>query len=708
MGKNKFSSEKAIEQWLVNSIKNCNLYEIIKNKEEAISLANSNNTDFVPNFSFDYLSRKKNIQASNNVLETLQFLEIISIDLSVSLQKGEILRPDLVCYNPEKRVFVIFEIKRDKLTERQALTELYAYEQEIRNILPFIGNSEIQTVLISKDWDTLLEHAVSNYNSWSNKNCLALSIHEITPKTSYELSLKIPNSWFIRGISELPKECYQTLDLYINGNFEENDYVPLKVATFVNIITKYCDRNDIHGFLMVWKDYSSLNQGNWVITFCSIDPLAIFNFCNKNGIKYRESNLTKFIDKFYNDNSNIVSASLNKAISDKLYILKEDYEVEFSNYSSWKTKLKILERSSNPSYYDFFGIPSDFVIDFTSNIAVRNNYMNFLSDLSLDWHHPLVAPILINRLTGVTPFNNGLVKCSDIFRLGCELGIYKYLVDCFIKVNFNNEIIECSIKWAYIKLLDQLIEIAQIYKSSSTINVAPPTLSNIHENRLDSIDFFYEWVQNHLLNNESIYNYIFDLSFNASTILSNYFNNERVELLLNQNNNKENLSNSIKNLVKLSTNFLNYNDTLVFDDSLFSKFEFDFSQNLSDQIDNFDNDLIIDFFKKDACKSFDKILPAVYHQSEFYFDINLDIEDLKKNVIQLNENGIKYPAIQITQNGQIGLISLADEDFHNSLNLLKHLDFRVQVFFSLEHSGVRMVSIKTWKEVKDFFGNFQI
>lgn len=707
MEKNKFSSEKDIERWLVERINNCELYDLIKNKEDSLSIGNSKNINFIPNFSFDYLSRKKNIEASNNVLETLKLLEIISVDLSVSLHKGEILRPDIVCYNPEKRVFVIFEIKRDKLTERQALTELYAYEQEIRNILPFIGNSEIQTVLISKDWDTLLEHAVSNYNSWSNKNCLALAINEITSKNNFELSLKIPNSWFIRGISELPQESYQTLDLFINGEFEEDNYLPLKVATFVNIITKYCDRNDIHGFLMVWQDHSPLNKGNWVITFCSIDPLAIFHFCSKNGIKFRESDLTKFIDKFYQDNSSIISASLVKAISDKLYILKENYEVSFSNYCSWNTKLEILKETCNPSYYDFFGIPSDFALDFTSNVAVRNNYMNFISDLSLDWHHPLVAPILINRLTGVTPFNNGLVSCSDIFKLGCDLGIYKYLVNNFEKSYFKNVLIECSVKWAYIKLLDQLIEIKQIYQSSSTINVAPPILSNKHENRLDSITHFYEWVDKYLLTDEPIYNFIFKLGFNTSPILSKYFNNNMVQVFLNQHNNKTNVSNSIKNLIKLIINDLENRENKTIKNDLFSKFGLDFSKKLNEQIENFDNDLIIRIFTNDACKSFDKILPPVYHQCEFQFNINLDIEDLKNNVIQLNKNGIKHPAIQITQNGQIGLVSLADEDFNNSLDLLKILDFQEQVFFSLECSRFRMLSIKTWNEINDYFESIQ-
>ena len=161
------------------------------------------------------------------------------------------------------------------------------------------------------------------------------------------------------------------------------------------------------------------------------------------------------------------------------------------------------------------------------------------------------------------------------------------------------------------------------------------------------------------------------------------------------------------NLIKLIINDLENRENKTIKNDLFSKFGLDFSKKLNEQIENFDNDLIIRIFTNDACKSFDKILPPVYHQCEFQFNINLDIEDLKNNVIQLNKNGIKHPAIQITQNGQIGLVSLADEDFNNSLDLLKILDFQEQVFFSLECSGFRMLSIKTWNEINDYFESIQ-
>lgn len=143
-----FASEKKVTEWFVNLIRNNQLYDKILNKEEIDVIKHNPNHTHIPNFSFDRLSRVANLNAANNVLDSLKNLEIISIDNSVSIKKGEILRPDIVCFNPEKRIFVIFELKREKLAERQALTELYAYEQEIRNIFPFIGNREIQTVVI--------------------------------------------------------------------------------------------------------------------------------------------------------------------------------------------------------------------------------------------------------------------------------------------------------------------------------------------------------------------------------------------------------------------------------------------------------------------------------------------------------------------------------------------------------------------------------
>ena len=134
---NNFSSEKEVTKWLENLIRTDQLYDYIKNKSQ-VDIVNNIPKNNIPVFSFDKLSRMANLNAANEVLDSLQLLEIISIDNSVSIQTGEILRPDIICFNPEKRIFVIFEIKRDKLTERQALTEIYAYEQEIRNILPFI------------------------------------------------------------------------------------------------------------------------------------------------------------------------------------------------------------------------------------------------------------------------------------------------------------------------------------------------------------------------------------------------------------------------------------------------------------------------------------------------------------------------------------------------------------------------------------------
>lgn len=55
------------------------------------------------------------------MLNNLKLLDVVSVDKSISLTTGEALRPDILCFNPESRTLIVFEIKRDKLTERQAV-----------------------------------------------------------------------------------------------------------------------------------------------------------------------------------------------------------------------------------------------------------------------------------------------------------------------------------------------------------------------------------------------------------------------------------------------------------------------------------------------------------------------------------------------------------------------------------------------------------
>ncbi|HCA5183008.1 TPA: hypothetical protein MW242_002632 [Acinetobacter baumannii] len=702
-----FPSEKTVSDWLEKLIKNDELYDLILNKEAVDVLKTDKEHVHIPNFSFDRLSRVQNLKAATNVLDALKMLEIISVDKSVSLKKGEILRPDLVCFNPERRVFVVFEVKRDKLTERQALTEIYAYEQEIRNMFPFIGNREILTVVVSKDWDTLLEHAVSHYNSWSNKNCLALSINHIG-NNDFNASVKIPDDWYFRGVHGLPPECFQTFDLFVTGDFLDDERIPYKVDTFYKLIVKQCDRNDIHGFIFLWKDYNQYNYGNWVITFCTIDPFAVFSYCHENKVEYRQSAITSFIEKFYSDNGSIASNSIGSLVSTYLPILKEDYQVTIANYCDWETKKETIKMNAKPIEFNFFGTIGDHVLEFTTNSIVRNHYIPYLKDNAIDWQHPIVASILINGLTDNLPYKDGVIRCSDVFDLGSSLGIYKYLVERFEEKQSKS--LKNSVTWTYIELQKYVIENNQLYMNLSSVVEPPPLLSNIDENRLPSIDEYHGWILQYLLNGEnSIHTSIYLFAFNTSMIMSNYFNKDDIQYFLDDSENLRHITTFLKRTLKNTIDYIyqngiestiNFSELPIF--NVLSLSASDDEDVNKSKIDLYNDLELIHLFIEDRFSTFDKVYPAVFHTGSPELIFPIDTEDAKKNIKQLYDNG-GYPAISLTQNGKVGiaLLDLTKDDPYTLL--YNNIDFDVETIFLSISSGANVCSRLKWSELKDKF-----
>lgn len=181
--------ESEVAAWLVRLIKSEGLHDAIAGKEALVSIAEGvRQAHFIPSFGIDYTSRLASAEAAEHVLNQLTLLEIISVNMSISLTTGEVLRPDILCFNPESRTLVVFEIKRAAETERQTVTELGGYEQELRNLLPFVGDYDICFVVVATEWSTLLNHAVGALNAWSGKRCLALKLSLDAPGKDLSLS----------------------------------------------------------------------------------------------------------------------------------------------------------------------------------------------------------------------------------------------------------------------------------------------------------------------------------------------------------------------------------------------------------------------------------------------------------------------------------------------------------------------------------------
>jgi hypothetical protein len=110
----------------------------------------------IPVLSIDSIQRQRTILAANEALAALDQLEVVSDNTSISRSVGEVLRPDFVLFNRRMGKIVLVELKDDALPERQAVTELLAYERETRNHFPFLGQLEVVFVLIAREWSDLL------------------------------------------------------------------------------------------------------------------------------------------------------------------------------------------------------------------------------------------------------------------------------------------------------------------------------------------------------------------------------------------------------------------------------------------------------------------------------------------------------------------------------------------------------------------------
>ncbi len=146
----KFDLESDVVRWLVTQIQSGPLLDEIDGRESVTSLAAMASQDhFLPAFGIDHFSRRASANTAANVLEHLGSLESISVDTIISLTTGKVLQPDIPCFNQETRTLVVFEVKRTRDTERQTVTELAGYEQELRNAAPFLGTFDVLFVVVA-------------------------------------------------------------------------------------------------------------------------------------------------------------------------------------------------------------------------------------------------------------------------------------------------------------------------------------------------------------------------------------------------------------------------------------------------------------------------------------------------------------------------------------------------------------------------------
>ncbi|MDM9599676.1 hypothetical protein QTN23_09250 [Pseudomonas shirazica] len=722
MSAQKLPPESEVVTWLQQLIEQEELLDTIQGQEAVLSLADLGSEEcFLPAFSIDYISRRTSAEAARHVLGRLSLLEIISINKSISLTTGEVLRPDILCFNSETKTLVVFEVKRASETERQTVTELAGYEQELRNMMPFLGHFDVCFVVVASDWSTLLVHAVGSMNAWSGKQCLALRL--TSNESGFGLVAHLPEAWHLTGSTNLPPEALTSIDLYLaykgidqlgdelslndRRGFVEDDerWPPRVVLSAMDVIARAGDRAGSHGFMMLWRDVHGFGRGRWCITLTAIDPYTMYAWCRDHGLPQRESEAGAFIHNRRGDLLGQTPTTVYDIAKAAFPLLEEHFDPEFCGDFQWHLKTRQYRHRVVPTRFDFWGSLGQHARDFVCNSAVRQNYMPFVGRSQLDWTDPAVGMTLVANLSLGVPFSGGVIKCSDAFLAGRVLGELAVAAFNASPDKEHAAKIEPMVEWAQLEALRYAIEMKQMYDITEEVVTPMPHLSNEPSKRFESVQNLAQWVSEDLVSQRHPFHQAcFDLGYCNSSLfklreegsISHIEPNEAAKLIRSVLVAVLAKAEGSQGQTLHSQRYLRFMAFL--EPHLIPGMDLASGAAVTEVLRTIDDEVLVSGFPDEIVGGLDSIIPVVFHTTRPPHPGKVDWEWLKAGVKALYEGGDHCPAVIFSQNGMIGSGRLQEP-----FRLVSPISDPEGEVYVIDESSALSIAIKmTWDEVREF------
>lgn len=470
-----FEDEAHLQKLMIAAIGTGDLGSAI---EDGLGVDDRDSAEQFPQFSIDHLSRRACLAAGRRVLKAFEYLAILTSDQNVSLTTNEVMRPDIVCINAEQQSIVMFELKVSAATGRQALTELIAYEQELKNALPFLTEYDVCRVLVSSEWSTLMDHSVASSVTWSGRQVLCLEAG--LEAGGLTLKTRIPEAWKITGSAHFPELgmpcvtiCLYDLDAYTRPASAEGDSaereLDTRIWTAMSIIAREGDRIGGHGFALLWEDASSISLTSYNITVCGVSPFEFYKNSRLRGtIMADDGRLVAALDRFIKDHDpDGLSEALLHTAKSADNLLDEVSNPTLEGWSNWAADRLSLSSRAIPLLCEFWGALGDYARAYVMNPAVRTHRRNLLSNGIGDWRDPRVGLPLIQSFTKPDLFYEGEVRCSDAFRLGAMIGL-----DRVIRLNIQHDDkrrFRARYEWNRIEMMAAIDEVRMLANAATNV-----------------------------------------------------------------------------------------------------------------------------------------------------------------------------------------------------------------------------------------------
>lgn len=500
-----FASEKHLQDLMVKAIEEDRLADLVVDSAKLRELADESGEAYFPVLAIDHLSRASSIRQGALALESLQHLELLVGDRNVSLTRGETLRPDIVCYNAATESLVLFELKKEGQTGRQALTELLAYEQEIKNQLPFLGSCDVNFVLVSPEWTTLMDHAAVSAATWSGKRILCLEAGLTDDRLT--LRTRLPTAWKVTGSVLFPPESVSAVTLSLYGAEDQGGEIDHRLVTALSIMAREGDRSGSSGFAVLWRDHWAGSQARYAITLCGVSPFAFYAACRQSGrIGDRDGALVSALDRIVQqaDPSGHTDGLMKVAISANT-LLNDFCIPQLEGFTYWQEWKESVRTRAEPLRCDFWGVLGDHARRVILNPTVRSHGRQLIGK-GADWQDPWIAIPLVDEFFGKRILAGGNVDSSSSFRLGQLLGLDGAARQAIQGRNLPpGHRLHCFFKWNSIELAAALDEVALLASSAHNVALPASTLKfsyDPHHDADEDTRHLVEWLIQDFLQGE--------------------------------------------------------------------------------------------------------------------------------------------------------------------------------------------------------------
>lgn len=365
----------------------------------------------ISEFIINNILKRKYAEYTSNIIKALESdIIIISDTKNINMVNGR-LYPDILTFGSDQR-FYLFELKVGKKTERETVTELMAYRQEIRNHLPLIGKNEICFIIISEEYSVLLRHAVMSlvfenipitclkpiYDNKKNEinRYQVVNIVDWT-EVNTEITKQLFEGYSILWYSKIDKEKID-LAKFTNERLFAVDYLKNEAV-----------KNGQNGFAYVWdrdKHDSALyaTGSDFGVSVFAINSYALVYPVLVN---YKDS-LSEFIlSKSLEDVTGPVLEMETKKIKE---LMENNYFLEIETFNNLKSYENIVFSHFSIKYCDAWG---DLGQEF------RKFYYKYHKELFAEeeFNHPEVFMKLVNIFFFNYPFRECNGK-GEYFELG--------------------------------------------------------------------------------------------------------------------------------------------------------------------------------------------------------------------------------------------------------------------------------------------------